>query len=75
MAQDTGDKPQRTTVLLSGGSKGIGLEFAKICLRDHRNINLIVGCRSLKRIIQYDTQKSKQDLARDPELCVMHYFH
>lgn len=57
----------RVTILVTGGNKGIGLEFCKMCLQEHSNIALIVGCRSLNRIIMYDKNKSKKQLRKDPE--------
>ena len=75
MAQDN-SKDKKTTILVTGANKGIGLAFAQMCLKDHNNLNLIVGCRSLGRVVGFDTKKSQNDLNKDPEfsICLLALF-
>lgn len=57
-----------TIILITGANKGIGYEFVKLCLTQRNDVTILIGCRSLNRIIQYDTTKEEQELVKQPEL-------
>ena len=67
MAQDN-CSTEMTTILVNGCNKGIGLDFAKICLKEHDNLSLILCCRNLNRIVKFDANKTRKQLRKDPEL-------
>ena len=59
-----------TSILVTGGNKGIGLELVKQLLSEHDNVTVIVGCRDLNRVIKCAPNKSTNSLKRTPELSI-----